>query len=140
MNRTSAFLDTNILLYSISDNPSERHKRSVSEKLLSDPESALSMQVLQEFYVQATRPTHSGRLSHAQASSLVFTWTRFRVQEITREVFFNALRIRDTFQLSYWDSAIVAAAQELGCSILYTEDLSHGQAIETLSIVDPFQQ
>ncbi len=46
--------------------------------------------------------------------------------------------IRERYQISYWDAAIVAAAAELGCSALYSEDLSHGQFYGTVQVINPF--
>ena len=88
------FLDTNILLYSISRNPAESRKRDRAIELLDDDSSALSIQVLQEFYVQATRPSRSDALPHELAVGLIESWTRFRVQEMTLDVLRAALRIR----------------------------------------------
>ena len=50
----------------------------------------------------------------------------------------GALRIRQVYGFSYWDSAIVAAALELRCDRVYTEDLTHGQVVEKLTIFNPF--
>ena len=58
------FLDTNILLYSISDDPNELAKRNIAGALLEQRDNALSVQVLQEFYVQATRPTRADAIPH----------------------------------------------------------------------------
>lgn len=58
------FLDRNILLYSISRNPAEAVKRDRAIDLLDDDSGALSVQVLQEFYVQATRPGHTDAIPH----------------------------------------------------------------------------
>ncbi|MEO5369701.1 MAG: PIN domain-containing protein [Magnetococcus sp. DMHC-1] len=77
------FVDTNILLYSISRDPRERFKREESVLLLDQDDWALSVQVLQEFYVQATRVSRPDPLSHEEASKLIHSWLRFRVQEIT---------------------------------------------------------
>jgi hypothetical protein len=68
------FLDTNILLYAISPDPEEAHKRTLADALLNREDGALSVQVLQEFYVQATRPTRVGRLPHDLAAGLVHAW------------------------------------------------------------------
>ena len=62
------FIDTNVLLYAISRNPEERAKAARANELLADPDLALSVQVLQEFYVQATRASRTDRLSHEQRS------------------------------------------------------------------------
>jgi predicted nucleic acid-binding protein len=88
------FLDTNILLYSISRDPTEAHKRDIAIALLDADDIALSVQVLQEFYVQATRATRSDAIAHDLAVDLMRTWLRFEVQEITLPVMAGALDIR----------------------------------------------
>ena len=135
---TSRFLDTNILLYSISSNPAEAAKRDRAVALLEEDDNALSVQVLQEFYVQATRPTRPDALSHETAGALIRRWLRFPVQDITVAVLSEALRIKASHRLSYWDAAIVAAARALGCREIYSEDMSHGRDIEGTVIVNPF--
>ena len=77
------FVDTNVLLYAISSDPDEAAKATAARAILESADLALSVQVLQEFYVQATRPTRQYRLSHEQASLLVEAWLRFPVQDIT---------------------------------------------------------
>lgn len=136
---TQAFLDTNILLYSISRAPEEAAKRNQAIALLDQDDMALSVQVLQEFYVQATRPTRPDALPHDIAAALIRTWTRFRVQDITLTILTGALEIKADYNLSYWDSAIVAAARALGCRELYSEDMNHGQEIEGVVIINPFR-
>ena len=107
--------------------------------MLDREDGALSVQVLQEFYVQATRPTRTDRLPHDIAVGLISTWTRFRVQEITLALLDAALRIKASHRLSYWDSAIVAAASALGCGELFSEDMTHGQQVDGVTIVNPFR-
>jgi predicted nucleic acid-binding protein len=132
------FFDTNILLYSISRDPTEAFKCDRSIDLLDQDDGALSVQVLQEFYVQATRQTRSDPLPHDIAVGLMRTWTRFTVQDITLLVLEHALRIKITYGFSYWDSAIIAAACSLGCSTLYSEDMNHGRSVEGVTIRNPF--
>jgi predicted nucleic acid-binding protein len=76
------FFGTNILLYSISREPAEAAKRGCAINLLDRDDGALSLQVLQEFYVQATRSTRPDPLPHEIAAGLIRTWTRFHVQQI----------------------------------------------------------
>jgi len=133
------FLDTDVLLYSISPDPAEAAKREQAIALLEQDDGALSVQVLQEFYVQATRPTRPGRLSHQLAVELIDAWRRFAVQDMTLPLLDSALRIKAAHQLSFWDCAIVAAAHTLGCRRLYSEDMAHGLAIEGVRIVNPFR-
>lgn len=133
------FLDTNVLLYSISTDPNERIKRDIAEQFLAERDNALSIQVLQEFYVQATRATRSGALTHDIAVDLIRTWLRFPVQNITISVMSNAFDIKARTGLSYWDAAIVAAARMLGCAELLSEDMQHGRKIAGVMIVNPFR-
>jgi predicted nucleic acid-binding protein len=139
MSRPPPFFDTNILLYSISGVPSEAAKRERAIALLEGEDGALSVQVLQEFYVQATRPTGRSRLPHELAVAFVQKWTRFQLQEMTLTILNAALEITAAHRLSYWDSAIIAAAHALGCRELYTEDMNDGQRIAGVLIVNPFR-
>jgi predicted nucleic acid-binding protein len=135
------FLDTNILLYSISDDPGERTKRDIAITLVERTSNAVSVQILQEFYVQATRATRPKRLSHEIAVGFLRTWLlRFPVQETTIPIVNGALEITVTYRLSYWDAAIVAAAREVGCREVLSEDMSHGQTIAGIRITNPFRQ
>jgi predicted nucleic acid-binding protein len=133
------FVDTNILLYSISHAPAEARKRDIAIGLLDADDIALSVQVLQEFYVQATRASRSDALPHETATGLVRTWLRFSVQDMTLSVMLGALAIKAVHQLSYWDAAIVSAARSLGCRELLSEDMSHGREVEGIVIRDPFR-
>src|SRR5579863_1203378 len=133
------FLDTNILLYSVSRDPTETTKHDRAVALIDAGNNALSVQVLQEFYVQATRPTRPDPLPHDIAAGLIRTWLRFRVQEITVPIMSGAMEIKAAHGLSYWDAAIVAAARALGCRELYSEDMSHGRQVDGVLIVNPFR-
>ena len=133
------FLDTNILLYSISTAREEAAKRSVAAQLLGERNNAMSVQVLQEFYVQATRPTRRDGVPHDMATSLIRAWLRFPVQDITLSIMNDALGIKVAARLSYWDAAIIAAARALGCGELLSEDMQHGREIGGVKIVNPFR-
>ncbi|MBB3234198.1 PIN domain-containing protein [Phyllobacterium endophyticum] len=135
----TAFLDTTILLYSISTAADEVSKRMRAIALTDRDDCVVSVQVLQEFYVQATRVSRTDPLPHELAAGLIKTWLRFRVQDNTVPILQGALEIKRAFGLSYWDSAIISAAREAGCSELFSEDLSHGQIVEGVRIVDPFR-
>jgi predicted nucleic acid-binding protein len=95
--------------------------------------------VLQEFYVQATRPTFRGAIAHKDAVALIRTWLRFPVQDITLPLMNDALAIKVAFRVSYWDAAIVAAAHALGCRELLSEHMAHNRAIDGVLIVNPFR-
>jgi predicted nucleic acid-binding protein len=133
------FFDTNILLYSISRTDDEAAKRDRAVALLDEEGGALSVQVLQEFYVQATRVTRPDPLQHGIAAGLIRAWMRFEVQDITTAVLTQALDLKVSHGFSYWDSAIIAAARTLGCRTLYSEDMAHGREVEGVLIVNPFR-
>ena len=133
------FLDTGILLYSISRAPGEADKRMIAESLLDFGDHALSVQVLQEFYGEATRATRADALPHDIAAGLVRTWLRFRVQETTLAVMLGALEIAAAHRLACRDAAIVAAARALGCGEILSADMTHGREVEGVVVVDPFR-
>ena len=134
------FVDTNVLLYAVSTAPAEAAEAGAARGLLEADDLALSVQVLQEFYVQATRASRADRLSHEQAALLVESWLRFPVQETTVPLLRGALEIRQRHRLSYWDAAIVEAARLLECDTLLSEDLAHGRTYEGVKVVNPFRR
>jgi predicted nucleic acid-binding protein len=132
------FADTNVLLYAISRDPREQRKAGRASEILERRDLAVSVQVLQEFYVQATRASRADRLTHIQAAGLVASFLRFRVQEVTTAVMFAALETRDRFGISYWDAAILEAARSLGCEVVLSEDLSDRQDYGGVRVENPF--
>lgn len=132
------FLDTNVLLYAISRAPAETTKRERALTLLDFEDWVLSVQVLQEFYVQATRATKADRIQPQQAAALIESWLRFQVQEMTVPILLSALRSSVRYQLSYWDAAILEAARVAGCTQIYSEDLSAGRNYGGIQVVNPF--
>ena len=132
------FVDTNILLYAISTDPAEAGKTAAATKLLESTDLAISVQVLQEFYVQSTRVTRTGHISHEQAVALIESWLRFPTQDLTVEIVRAALGAREQFQLSYWDAAIIEAARALGCKVVLSEDLSAGRSYGGVRVINPF--
>lgn len=132
------FVDTNVLLYAISTVPDEAKKSRVASMVLDEEDLALSVQVLQEFYVQATRVSRPNPLTHSQASQLVEAFLRFPVQENTVSLMTASLSASDRFRISYWDAAIVEAARALGCRTVLSEDLSHGRDYDGVVVTNPF--
>ncbi|CAN7296485.1 PIN domain-containing protein [Rhizobium sp. LjRoot254] len=126
-------------MYAKSLDPSERGKRDVAEALLNRDDCVVSVQVLQEFYVQSTRATRPHRLDLDIAQEIVRGLRRLRVVDMSVDLFFEALELSNRYHFSYWDSAIIAAALIAKCDTLFTEDLHHGQIIDGLKIVNPFK-
>ena len=133
------FVDTNVLLYAISTAPDEVIKAATARALLTCRDLVLSVQVLQEFYVQATRPGRPGHLLPDEAVARIRTWRRFMTVDITTGIFADALAIKARYQLSYWDSAIIAAAKFGNCAEVLSEDLNDGQDYGGVKVVNPFK-
>lgn len=132
------FADTNILLYAISRDPAEQTKAKRANEILAVRDIGLSVQVLQEFYVQATRETRADRLPHDQAAKLIGTFRRFPLQETTVGTVLSAMSTRQRFGISYWDAAIIEAARSLGCNVVLSEDLNDGQDYAGVRVENPF--
>ena len=133
------FVDTNILLYAVSTVAEEEDKHDRALAILDANDIALSVQVLQEFYVQATRPSKPERLTHEQSVALIESWLRFHVQEISTVLLQNALATRARWEISYWDAAIVEAARIARCDTLFSEDFQHGMDFVGIRVVNPFR-
>lgn len=133
------FADTNVLLYAISSAPEEAAKAAIASEVLSARDLAVSVQVLQEFYVQATRSTRPDALAHEDAAQLVESFTRFPVAVTTPAVMRSALDLHARFPLSYWDAAIIECARSLGCDVVLSEDFSDGVDYAGVRVENPFR-
>ena len=134
------FLDTNILLYAISPHPGEAEKCRRARTILGGNGLALSVQVLQEFYVQATRSSRPDPLTHTEAIALVQYWLRHPVVPLTVPVMETAMHLRDRHGISYWDACILSAAARAGCDRVYSEDLAHDRKYGDITVINPFLQ
>lgn len=132
-----SFLDTSILLYAISTDPKEAAKKQRAREILALPDWGLSIQVLQEFYVNATRPPQPA-MRHEDAEAAIRQLLLRPVADSNAALLLEALQLKARYQLSYWDAAIVAAAIQLGAAILYSEDLQNEQEFEGVKVVNPF--
>jgi predicted nucleic acid-binding protein len=131
------FVDTNVLIYAISDE-AEPIKAARANEILLATDLAFSVQVLQEFYAQATRQSRSDHITHERATSLIDTFRGFPTQDVTVGLMLAALDTKARFQISYWDAAIIEAARRLGCEVVLTEDLSDGQDYGGVAVENPF--
>lgn len=132
------FVDTNILLYSLDLEPARPTKAAIATQILTCTDIVLSVQVLQEFYVQATHARRPDALPHDIAARLIQKWLRFQIQENTVAILQSALTLKDRYQTSYWDAAILAAAKAARCQQLLSEDLNHGQDYDGVTVINPF--
>jgi predicted nucleic acid-binding protein len=134
------FVDTNVLLYSLSTAPDEEEKAAIALALLAERDLALSVQVLQEFYVQATRATRPDRLEHDAVAQLIDSFVlRFPVAAINVELMEASLRTTNRFRISLWDAAVIEAARAMGCGVVLSEDLNAGQDYDGVVVQNPFR-
>lgn len=133
------FVDTNVLLYAVSTVPEERQKAQIALALLDADDLNLSVQVLQELYVQATRAGKAERISDEQAALLIESFLRFPAQETTVALLRAAVAASQRFQISYWDAGVVEAARTLGCRTLLSEDLADGRDYDGVRVENPFR-
>jgi predicted nucleic acid-binding protein len=132
------FVDTNILVYAVSDDQVGDPKQRKAEELLSQTRYAVSYQVLQEFYTVVTRGLRP-ILDRIEAKKWVESLAEGLCVPIDRELIVAAWRIEERYQINYWHAAILAAAMRLNCATLYSEDLNHGQDYGGVRVVNPFR-
>jgi predicted nucleic acid-binding protein len=132
-----AFLDTNVLVYAAAGRGSEERKRERALALIEGEDVGVSAQVLQEFYVTVTRKIEIP-MSPEQALEWIEQFESFPCVSVNSALVKIAAEVSERFRISYWDGAILAAAQELGAKRLYTEDLNDGQRYGSVRAVNPF--
>lgn len=133
----SAFVDSNILIYAAEESsPATRHTL-VAREVLRQRELWISVQVLNEFIVNARKPNKLN-LSQSQQRQWLEYLQLFQVASVTWQTFIQALIIHTRYQLSHWDSLIIASAKETDCEIIYSEDLSHDQEYDGVKVINPF--
>ena len=130
------FLDTNILIYAASAQWSEPAKWEVAHGLLTT-QFGTSGQILAEFYANAIR-IKPVPVSPEEARRWVSLLGRKPFVVIDERLILTGIDFSQRYQISYWDGAIIAAAERLGAKILYTEDLNHGQTYGSVQAINPF--
>jgi len=134
----SSFLDTNVLIYAIETGGSHPEKSALALALVRRQDVCLSTQVLGEFYRAATSARRASPLSHVEAVSWVQLWKRHEVHAITPPHVDLALEIAGRFRIGYYDALILAAARLARCAVVWSEDLSPGQAYGGVRVENPF--
>jgi predicted nucleic acid-binding protein len=134
-----AFVDTNVLIYAHDADAGDKHEvaKGLLRNLWLERTGVLSTQVLQEFYVNATRKIRHP-LPKPAARSVVNTYAAWCVDGITPADVATAFQIEDDSRIGFWDALIVAVAARCGARRLLSEDLSAGQVIAGVTIVNPF--
>ncbi|MBN8726476.1 MAG: PIN domain-containing protein [Xanthomonadales bacterium] len=133
------FVDSNVLYYANTESNDPRHTlaRQQVERLWDTPgRAAVSVQVLQELHVNLVR---KAGLSPQQSAQRVGHYLVWRVIDNDRVLLTAAFEVQTRWQLSFWDSLIVAAAQRSGAAVLWSADMADGQQFGTVRIVNPLR-
>ena len=133
------FLDTNILVYAVSSAEGDAARRTKALDLVQHCNFGLSAQVLQEFYVTVTRKIRKPLLPDL-AVALMDEYRLFPMVPTDYPLIVSAAELSLRYGISYWDGAIIAAAEVLAAATLYTEDLNHGQRYRNVLAVNPFRE
>ncbi|HTU33503.1 MAG TPA: PIN domain-containing protein [Candidatus Acidoferrum sp.] len=133
------FVDTNILVYAHDSVAGRKHDqaRALIEQLWESGQGVLSTQVLQEFCINVRRKA-GHPLSNVETRRTVQDYLSWEVVVNVPESVIRALDIEERYKLSFWDALIVGSAELCGASVLYTEDLAHGQVYASVRAVNPF--
>jgi predicted nucleic acid-binding protein len=131
------FLDTNIFIYAqdAGSPDKQRKSREIIARLADSGDGVISTQVIQEFFVAATRKLGVEPLV---AKGLLKTFTMFDIVQVSTALIHEAIDCSILNQLSFWDSLILAAAASAGCPALFSEDLNSNQIILGIRVQNPF--
>lgn len=134
-----AFVDTNVLIYAAAGRRDAPEKYARAWEIIGEADFGLSAQVLAEFYVNATRRL-AVPLTHAEAAAWVAELQAVPVVPVDGGLVAEAAERAQVHRISYWDAAVIVAAERLGAATLYSEDLNDGQTYGTVTVVNPFRQ
>lgn len=135
------FVDTNVLVYAYDLSAGGKHERArqLLEELWRSRNGRLSVQVLQEFFVNITRKIPKP-LSVDDASQLIWDLAYWKTHSPTPRDVVEAVSLHKRLELSFWDAMIVHSAASLGCGVLYTEDLNPGQSYDGVRVENPLHE
>ena len=134
------FMDSNVLVYAYDLAQDEKHEQAKA-LLLSLWESGLgcvSIQVLQEFFVNVTRKSDFP-LSPEQAAQVIHDFSDWTVHRPGIKDVISAIELHQRYQISFWDAMILQSARQCGCGTLWSEDLSDSQDYGEVKVVNPFK-
>ena len=136
------FLDTNIFVYTFDSTAPAKAAKATSlvRQAIQTRIGVVSYQVVQEFFNVAMRRFENPMTVAEADQYLATTFRPLLAVHSSQALFSEALRLGSKFQLAWYDSLIVASAIEAQCAVLYSEDLQHGQRLESVTVTNPFAQ
>ena len=141
MSGNRLFVDTNILLYAHDDSAGGKRDqaRALVEQLWESRDGCLSVQVLQEFFVNVTRKI-AKPLDAGAAKEIVADFSRWYLHVPAADDVLAVIGIHQRAGISLWDAMIVRSVAEIGCAVLYSEDLNADQKYSEIRVENPFQR
>jgi predicted nucleic acid-binding protein len=132
------FIDTNVLIYAHDGGAGAKHTQAVEllTRLFEEEAGALSIQVLSEFYAASTGKL--GIKSH-EAEEIIRDLGGWTIHRPGHADLLKAAHLHRRHKIAWWDALIVNSAIELGCTVLWTEDLSDRQRYESVTVQNPFR-
>jgi predicted nucleic acid-binding protein len=132
------FVDSNILIYAHDADAGIKRERAVEKlrQLWDSGGGRMSVQVLQEFYVNVTKKLATP-IAHSTAREVVSSYGAWVLEPTTPVTVTRAIDIAALAQIQFWDALIVASAEQADATHLYSEDLNSGQTIAGVKIVNP---
>ncbi|HEY6310017.1 MAG TPA: PIN domain-containing protein [Streptosporangiaceae bacterium] len=139
MSGNRRFVDTNILVYAHDDSAGAKRDqaRALVEQLWESRDGCLSVQVLQEFFVSVTRKI-AKPLDAETAEEIIADLSHWHGHVPAADDVLGAIGIHQRTGISFWDAMIVRSAAEMGCAVLYSEDLNAGQEYSGVLAENPF--
>jgi predicted nucleic acid-binding protein len=139
MSGNRLFVDTNILVYAHDSSAGIKRDQAQTlvKQLWGSHEGCLSVQVLQEFFVNVTRKI-AKPLAPETAKEIIADYSRWRVHVPAADDVLGAIGIHQRTGISFWDAMIVRSAAEMSCAALYSEDLNTGQEYSGVRVKNPF--
>lgn len=131
------FVDTNILIYAHDGRAGAKHQAASTLliRLFEQSSGALSVQVLSEFYAAATKKLG---MKSQEAEEVIRDLGGWTIHRPGHADLLKACTLHRRYKIAWWDALIITSAAELGCSVLWTEDLSHGQRYGEVRVQNPF--
>lgn len=131
------FVDTNVFVYAHEGGAGEKHHKGVDllKRLFEEQNGALSVQVLTEFYITATKKLG---MKGQEAEDVIADLGSWIIHRPGHDDILRACRIHRQHKASWWDALIINSAVELGCDVLWSEDLPTGQRYGPLTVRNPF--
>ena len=135
------FVDSNILIYAHDLDAGVKRERAVAKlrELWDAGTGRLSVQVLQEFYVNAMQKLDTPVVARSTAREVIQTYGVWVHRATTVETVTRATEISDLARISFWDALIVASAEQVDANELLSEDLHDGQAIAGIRVANPLK-